>query len=280
MLRRAFPVVCLGLSAALSFAPAACSGDAESSQGAGGKGANANGGQTTAGKANAGGSKGGADSVAGSATGGNAGVGTPNDAGAAGVALGGAGTSSIGGAAEAGSPDPGAGGAVGDCEAVIASHALASGIHVTACTPIDYATNPPSSGQHYPVWADFGVYDFPLPRGFWMHNEEHGAVVVTYNCAQGCAADLAAAKAWLAQLAPDALCPSGPPRIILVPDPLLDVPWAASAWGYTLRANCFDAAAFSTFYVAHAGGALAPEAAICSAGADFRMDGVDTCGAK
>jgi hypothetical protein len=114
-----------------------------------------------------------------------------------------------------------------------------------------------------------------------MHNLEHGAVVVSYHCAAGCADDLAAAQAWLATLKPDAGCePASRPRVLLLPDPELDVAWAASAWGYTLRADCFDPEVFSSFYVAHAGQPPAPEAVLCGSGFDFRADGVDTCGAK
>lgn len=194
------------------------------------------------------------------------------EGGAAGTLLGGQAGASDGGV-------PNLGGAPA-CGAVTAQHALAPGVHVDACSPIQHATNPPSSGNHYPTWADFGVYDFPLPRGYWVHNLEHGAVVVTYNCPQGCADDVANAKAWLAQLEPDATCPAGPPRILLVPDPLLDVPWAASAWGFTLRADCFDADTFTAFFVDHAGGSLAPEAVLCGTGFDFRAAGANVCGAK
>jgi hypothetical protein len=42
-------------------------------------------------------------------------------------------------------------------------------------------------------------------------------------------------------------------RVVMTPDPKLDVPFAASAWGYTLRAQCFDATAFDAFARAHYG---------------------------
>jgi hypothetical protein len=180
-------------------------------------------------------------------------------------------------AGEAGSMTVVGAGGSGECQAVEKEQTLAAGVHVTACSDITYATNPPSSGEHYPVWADYGVYDFALPRGYWMHNLEHGSVVVTYNC-QDCAAEVDAAKAWLAALEPDATCASGPPRVLLLPDPALDVRWAASSWGFTLRADCFDSEAFSDFYLKHAGQAPAPEAAICATGTDFRASGA--CGIK
>jgi hypothetical protein len=266
---RALPLVCLGLSSLL-LVPAACSGGTESddgstvaSAGAGGIDSSTGGDGSTAGQASSAGST--------STTGGAAG-----DASSAGAPQGGvAGAANEGGAPVAGGA--GAGGAEA-CGAVVEAQALANGLHMAACSDLVYATNPPSSGEHYPTWADYGVYDFALPRGYWVHNLEHGSVVVTYNCDDGCAEELAAAKAWLAALEPDALCAGQTPRVLLVPDPLLDVRWAASSWGYTLRADCFDADAFSDFYVAHAGKSPAPEAVVCVTGTDFRAAGA--CGAK
>jgi hypothetical protein len=196
------------------------------------------------------------------------------------VSTGGAGSGAGGDAGGAGGADLGAAGGGSACDVELALQVLAPGVHVAVCSEIQYATNPPSSGQHYPTWADFGVYDFPLPRGFWMHNLEHGAVVVTYNCPEGCADEVAAATDWHAQLNPDENCPAGAPRVLLVPDPELDVRWAASSWGYTLRADCFDAVAFSDFTIAHAGQPPAPEYTICTPGPDLRAPGAETCGAN
>ena len=39
--------------------------------------------------------------------------------------------------------------------------------------------------------------------------------------------------------------------MILAPDPTLPVRWAASAWTWTLRADCFDETAFRQFYADH-----------------------------
>jgi hypothetical protein len=206
-------------------------------------------------------------------------AGSVADAGAAGAASGGGGGEG-GAAGEGAGAELGGAGTGGVCSAVTGAHELDAGVHVAACSEITYSTNPPSSGEHYPSWADFGVYDFPLPRGYWVHNLEHGAVVVTYNCPAGCDDDVERASAWLAQLTPDAACSTGPARVLLVPDPLLDVPWAASAWGFTLRADCFDVEAFSTFVSDHVGQPTAPEYTLCNVGVDFRADGAETCGAN
>lgn len=125
--------------------------------------------------------------------------------------------------------------------------------HVESCSPVSYGTNPPSSGAHYEHWGAFRVYEAPLPRGFWVHSMEHGAVVIAYSC-EDCADEVARARAFIDTLPIDPLCKSGPKRrIILTPDPLLDTRWAAAAWGYTLKADCFEAESFRAFVDAHYG---------------------------
>lgn len=37
---------------------------------------------------------------------------------------------------------------------------------------------PPTSGPHNPVWAEWGIYDAPVPAQFQVHNLEHGGVIV------------------------------------------------------------------------------------------------------
>jgi hypothetical protein len=149
------------------------------------------------------------------------------------------------------------------CQPVVQAHANEGAAHSPLCSPLTYATNPPSSGSHYPIWAAYQTYTKPFPRGFWVHSLEHGAVVITYNCPEGCAGEVAAAQAFIDALPTD--CASGARRIILTPDPELDVRFAASAWGFTLKAKCFDRCAFSTFVADHYDDA--PES-ICGGGVD------------
>jgi len=278
-MRPASSFLLVSLLSCLALGPAACSGDSgDPDLVSGGAAGSAAGSHHAAGKA--GQAAAGAMSTAAGTANSGAGGASESGAGSGGTPEAGVGGVSLSGSGEGGSPLLGSSGAASECAAVVTSYPLSVGVHVTACMPLEYTSNPPSSGEHYPTWADFGVYDFALPRGYWVHNLEHGAVVVTYHCAAGCEADLAKAKAWLAALTPDATCPAGPPRILLVPDPLLDVPWAASAWGFTLRADCFDPDAFSDFFVKHAGQPTAPEAGLCGTGYDFRVEGAETCGAK
>jgi len=142
----------------------------------------------------------------------------------------------------------------GACSAVVAQHADEGAFHVP-CTPAPtYGTNPPSSGNHYQTWADYKTYDAPVPWGHLVHSLEHGAIVVVYNCPGGCPDEVAAAQAMIDALPVDPACTAPTQRrVIMAPDPTLDVRWAASAWTWTIRAPCFDAPTFTAFAQAHYG---------------------------
>ncbi len=144
---------------------------------------------------------------------------------------------------------------------------------MVACVPVSYTTNPPSSGSHYPSWAAFKTYAAPVPWGFLVHSLEHGAVVVVYNCPSGCPHEVATAQAWIDALPTDANC-GARPRVVLAPDPSLDVRWAATAWTWTLRACIFDQAMFQQFFEDHYG--RGPEGlpeVVCNSGSDQSATG-------
>jgi Protein of unknown function (DUF3105) len=182
-------------------------------------------------------------------------------------------------ATDASEPSDAATDPVGVCGAVIEAHAIEGANHVAVCSHVTYATKPPSSGDHYPIWAAYRSYSSPIPDGFWVHNLEHGAVVLSYDCPSGCPGDVAAAQSWIDSLPDDPQClpDAGGPRVrvIMTPDPNLDVAFAASAWGWTLRANCFDPAAFAAFAQAHYG--QGPEVN-CAEGQDLSLGFQDGCG--
>lgn len=184
---------------------------------------------------------------------------TSTTAASSGAGAGGAATDAggdAGGDAEAGVP----------CGTAVVAYPLLPGIHVPVCSYIAWPSNPPTSGEHYPIWAAYQTYTTPVPRGFYVHDEEHGAVVITYNCPSGCDADLAQLTAWLDARPADPACtPPVRARIVVTPDPLIPTRFAAAAWGWALTSQCFDLAALGPFIDAHY--AMAPE--------DFCSDGVD-----
>lgn len=56
--------------------------------------------------------------------------------------------------------------------------------HVTDIFGVEYSSNPPSSGPHFPVWAKPGVYDRLISAGYFIHSMEHGYVIIWYDCSK------------------------------------------------------------------------------------------------
>jgi hypothetical protein len=54
--------------------------------------------------------------------------------------------------------------------------------HIAEGSPIAYKYNPPTSGTHYPSWILKGFYDLPFPDGNLVHSQEHGYIIMWYDC--------------------------------------------------------------------------------------------------
>lgn len=149
----------------------------------------------------------------------------------------------------------------GSCKGTTASPAASPSPHVAPGTSVTWASEPPSSGPHFPVWAAFREYSAPgVPRGYYVHDLEHGAVVLLYNCAlvaggtAGCDEVVESLRNVVAKIPNDPLCTS-PVRVrfVLTPDPLLQRAVAAVAWGQTYVADCVDETEMGAFVTAHYG---------------------------
>ncbi|MFQ6027413.1 MAG: DUF3105 domain-containing protein [Dehalococcoidia bacterium] len=53
--------------------------------------------------------------------------------------------------------------------------------HVPLGDVVSYSTVPPTSGDHWPRWAQCGIYLEGLPDELIVHNLEHSNIVVSYN---------------------------------------------------------------------------------------------------
>jgi hypothetical protein len=142
------------------------------------------------------------------------------------------------------------------CLVTIASPALLPPLHVAIDAAIQWDSNPPSSGSHYRVWAAYQAYTTPVPRNFYVHNLEHGAIVLLYNCGAAACPDVVAALQATSDAIPDdPLCAAAGQgvrvRTVITPDPLLDVPVAAAAWGWTYKAECADGPTLRQFALDH-----------------------------
>jgi hypothetical protein len=135
---------------------------------------------------------------------------------------------------------------------------MSSFAHVPIGTTVDWDSNPPSSGPHYPIWAAFQAYTSPVPRGYYVHDLEHGAIVFLYNCGSaGCPEVVSALQAASDSLPDDPLCAQegGGVRVrtVITPDPLIPTRVAAAAWGWTYLADCADLPTLEQFAKAHYG---------------------------
>jgi hypothetical protein len=157
------------------------------------------------------------------------------------------------------------------CFVKIESPELQPGIHVPIGTDITtWNSNPPSSGDHYPLWAAFQEYSSAVPRGYYVHDLEHGAIDFLYNCAliddagvgnfdagdasTPCEALVQGLREAVAAIPTDPLCdPSIRVRFVLTPDPLIAYPVAAASWGWTYNASCVDLPTLEAFAKAHYG---------------------------
>jgi hypothetical protein len=145
------------------------------------------------------------------------------------------------------------------CDVVIETPPLLPSPHVPAGSDVVYNSNPPASGPHYPIWAAFQEFATPIPRPYYVHDLEHGAVVLLYKCDAGatksptCNEIQVALRETMTSLPEDPVCtaqngPAGPAlRMVMAPDPDLDVAVAAVAWGWTYKANCVDVASLKKF---------------------------------
>jgi hypothetical protein len=133
-------------------------------------------------------------------------------------------------------------------------------IHVAEGTPVTYRNNPPASGPHYPVWARYQSYTTPVARPYWVHNLEHGAIVLVHR-PDAASALVARLTDTFRALPNDAQC--GHPRALLTPDPLLARPIAVIAANVVLEGECVSPDQVRSFALAHRN--QAPEN-ICDSG--------------
>jgi hypothetical protein len=130
-----------------------------------------------------------------------------------------------------------------------------AGTHMPVGTPIEWPTNPPSGGPHFPTWMRWNAtYDPPADRGFWVHNTEHGGVVLLFNCPTACPDVVADLSSLIQTVAADPKCVAPlRNRLLVTSDPLLPATTqvAASAWGALYTADCYDEPSLLTFIAAH-----------------------------
>ncbi|MFO0762450.1 MAG: DUF3105 domain-containing protein [Byssovorax sp.] len=123
-------------------------------------------------------------------------------------------------------------------------------LHVPVCTAVHYSTNPPSGGNHWPIWAAFAKSDLPVPREMYVHDMEHGGLILLHNAdpADKDAVVAALDKAFDGFTEPFCEKQGGvPARLVVTPDAQIKTPIAIAGWGATYTATCIDEASINDF---------------------------------
>jgi len=136
--------------------------------------------------------------------------------------------------------------------------------HVQQGAQVTYNHTPPTSGCHYnlgygiaPIQA--GAYNAVIQPQYWVHNLEHGYVVVLYNCPTGCAQQFTQLRQWYHGLPPDPAGAVAYAKVIIIPYTQMSVPFAALYWDWYDPIPVFSISEVQRFYANHVG--HAPESA-------------------
>jgi len=139
-------------------------------------------------------------------------------------------------------------------------------IHVAPPARVQYNHDPPTSGCHYSISGQApvnpGVYGQEIQPEYWVHNLEHGYVVVLYNCPQGCPDDVQKLIAWRKALPAD---PAGQgiikyAKVLVLPWHTMAKKFAAVSWDYYQGFDALDISQIQAFYDNHVG--HSPEGAL------------------
>ena len=121
--------------------------------------------------------------------------------------------------------------------------------HSPQGTQLTYAANPPASGPHWPSPALRGFYEAPLDEEFWVHNLEHGYIVVLFDCNGPCDPALLDQLRALPGILPDSQT-FGYEKVVITPYDCLPSPALLTlvAWDVQLHLDHYDEAVILDFY--------------------------------
>ncbi len=121
--------------------------------------------------------------------------------------------------------------------------------HIPDTQTPQYKHYPPASGPHYDAPAAWGVSPQALPEGRWVHNLEHGGVVILYKCPSGCP-DLVKQLEGFYASAPRSQ-KWNEVKLVVTPYDKMQHQIAIVAWDWIDEMDSFDSARLLKFYKAH-----------------------------
>ena len=135
-----------------------------------------------------------------------------------------------------------------------------SSAHTATCDSVcGNGLNPPTAGPHCAYPLACGAYDAPTKACQYVHNLEHGHLVLLYSCPDGCP-DVVST---LTQIASEAKRDSqGRPRAVVAPAEGLPTRTAALLWRRSLQQDAPDPAALRCFLKLQDERGVTPEAGL------------------
>lgn len=121
-----------------------------------------------------------------------------------------------------------------------------------------YNSKPPTSGDHVPMIARWGIYQSPIPNELQVHNLEDGGVAIQYDCTN-CddmikkIESLAKDYSQKAQAEKQTGGRSRYEHLLVAPYPGMETPIALTAWGKIDKLAQFDEARIRRFVEAYIG---------------------------
>jgi hypothetical protein len=121
--------------------------------------------------------------------------------------------------------------------------------HVRVGTPVERRHHPPASGPHYPILLPRGVYPAEQDEGLWIHNLEHGYIVLLYNCPTACPELLAQLQRFYDRAPPSAAY--GYQKLVILPYSSMPSRLAIVAWNRIDELEQYDEQRLLRFYEAY-----------------------------
>ena len=121
--------------------------------------------------------------------------------------------------------------------------------HIPDTQQPQYKHYPPASGPHYDEPAAWNFYEQPVPEGRWVHNLEHGGIVILYKCPSGCP-DLVKQLRDFHAAAPKS-ARWNEVKLVVTPYDHMDHQLAIVAWDWIDEMDAFDHDRLLRFYTAH-----------------------------
>jgi hypothetical protein len=126
------------------------------------------------------------------------------------------------------------------------------GLHVPPTIALRYDERPPREGMHYAMpYPRYGLVQEPVLAGYWIHNLEHGAIVLLYRCSTPCPDLIAQIRTMYAGLPSGPGSRGRPARLLALPYDDMDHQIAVVAWGKVRELDRFDREQIVAFYASY-----------------------------